>query len=75
MVTPYQPVPDTNGEEWDKLEPITALDALVNNCVYGEYNGIMEDPEVGKKETLDFRALTMAVFEVCSMQRCRGKES
>ncbi|KIJ51264.1 hypothetical protein M422DRAFT_158428 [Sphaerobolus stellatus SS14] len=62
VITPYQPVPETNGEEWDKLEPITALDALVNNVVDGEYSGILGDTDT-TKEALDFRTLSLIVFE------------
>lgn len=40
VVTPYVPVPDTNGEEWDRLEPASALDALVELALHGEYNGL-----------------------------------
>ena len=42
VVTPYVPVPDTNGEEWDRLEPASALDALVELILHGEYNNIID---------------------------------
>jgi hypothetical protein len=64
VLTPYQPVPDTNGEEWDRLEPITALDALVNNALEGEYGGINEVEESRKREAMELRALSLGVFEV-----------
>ncbi|KAF8588828.1 hypothetical protein K439DRAFT_1334276 [Ramaria rubella] len=63
IVTPYQPVPETNGEEWDRLEPITALDALVNNTLEGEYGGINDSVGTGKRDALEFRALSLGVFE------------
>lgn len=62
MLTPYCPVPDTNGEEWDRLEPASALDALVELALHGEYNGV--DSEKRLKEGLELRAAAVAVFEV-----------
>lgn len=58
------PVPETNGEEWDRLEPASALDALVELALHGEYNGL----ESGKrmKEGLELRTAAVAVFEVKS---------
>ncbi|KAF7350880.1 hypothetical protein MSAN_01650100 [Mycena sanguinolenta] len=61
VVTPYCPVPDTNGEEWDRLEPASALDVLVELALHGEYNGI--DSEKRLKEGLELRAAAVAVFE------------
>ncbi|KAF8515323.1 p115 like vesicle tethering protein [Hysterangium stoloniferum] len=63
LVTPYQPVPETNGEEWDRLEPVTPLDALVNNAVLGEYGGVNDAPDNRKRDALEFRALSLNVFE------------
>ncbi|KAJ7133695.1 p115 like vesicle tethering protein [Mycena crocata] len=60
-LTPYCPVPDTNGEEWDRLEPASALDALVELALHGEYNGI--DSEKRLKEGLELRAAAVGVFE------------
>lgn len=62
IITPYVPVPETNGEEWDRLEPLSALDGLVELAIHGEYNGT----ESGKrtKDVLDLRAAAVAVFEV-----------
>lgn len=63
MVTPYIPVPETNGEEWDRLEPMPALDALIELVVHGEYSG--SDPSKLKgKESLQLRAAGSIVFEV-----------
>lgn len=60
-VTPYLPVPETNGEEWDRLEIASALDVLVELAIHGEYNGI----DVKRtKESLELRAAAAAVFEV-----------
>ena len=61
-VTPYMPVPETNGEEWDRLEVATALDALTELIMHGEYNGL--DAEKRSKEGMDLRAAAVGVFEV-----------
>ncbi|KAF9550619.1 hypothetical protein CPC08DRAFT_674800, partial [Agrocybe pediades] len=60
-LTPYVPVPETNGEEWDRLELASALDALVELAIHGEYNGL----DAGKrtKESLELRSAAAAVFE------------
>lgn len=56
------PVPDTNGEEWDRLEPASALDALVELTLSGEYNGL--DGAKRSKEGLELRTSAAIVFEV-----------
>ncbi|KAJ7496582.1 p115 like vesicle tethering protein [Mycena latifolia] len=61
VLTPYCPVPDTNGEEWDRLEPASALDALVELALHGEYNGV--DTEKRFKDGLELRAAAVGVFE------------
>ncbi|KAJ7252415.1 p115 like vesicle tethering protein [Mycena haematopus] len=61
VLTPYCPVPDTNGEEWDRLEPASSLDVLVELALHGEYNGA--DSEKRLKEGLELRAAAVAVFE------------
>ncbi|KAG6836193.1 hypothetical protein H0H93_010459, partial [Arthromyces matolae] len=60
-LTPYMPVPETNGEEWDRLEPASALDVLLELALHGEYNGL----ESGKryKDVLELRTAAVAVFE------------
>ncbi|KAH9485606.1 General vesicular transport factor p115 [Psilocybe cubensis] len=60
-LTPYVPVPDTNGEEWDRLELASALDALIELAIHGEYNGL----DAGKrtKESLELRTAAASVFE------------
>ncbi|KIM82385.1 hypothetical protein PILCRDRAFT_820215 [Piloderma croceum F 1598] len=60
-LTPYMPVPESNGEEWDRLEPASALDALVELVLHGEYNGLHNDKRV--KEGLELRGAAVAVFE------------
>ncbi|KAJ6593169.1 p115 like vesicle tethering protein [Mycena capillaripes] len=60
-LTPYCPVPETNGEEWDRLEPASALDVLVELALHGEYNGV--DGEKRRKEGLELRAAAVGVFE------------
>ncbi|KAI0828051.1 p115 like vesicle tethering protein [Trametes gibbosa] len=62
VVTPYVPVPDTNGEEWDRLEPASALDALVELVLHGEYNGVI-DGERRTKEGMELRGAAVAVFQ------------
>ena len=62
VITPYMPVPETNGEEWDRLEPASALDALVERALHGEYNGL--DSARRPKDGLELRAIASAVFEV-----------
>lgn len=61
-VTPYMPVPETNGEEWDRLEPASALDALVELVLHGEYNGL--DNGKRQQDGLELRGVAVAVFEV-----------
>jgi len=61
-LTPYIPVPDTNGEEWDRLEAASALDALVELAIHGEYNGL-DAPKRGKA-SMELRAVAATVFEV-----------
>lgn len=56
------PVPETNGEEWDRLEPASALDALVELTIHGEYNGL--DGAKRTREGLELRTSAAAVFEV-----------
>lgn len=59
------PVPETNGEEWDRLEPTTALDSLVELVVLGEYAGASTGTTT--KEALQLRAAGVSVFEVCAV--------
>ena len=65
VVTPYMPVPDTNGEEWDRLEPSSALDALVELVLHGEYNSII-DGERRTKDGMELRAAALGIFQVLS---------
>ena len=57
------PVPDTNGEEWDRLEAATGIDALLELIMHGEYNG--QDAPRRQKASVDLRATAVSVFEVC----------
>ncbi|KAI9449570.1 p115 like vesicle tethering protein [Lactarius psammicola] len=61
VLTPYMPVPDTNGEEWDRLEAATGIDALLELIMHGEYNG--QDAVRRQKESVDLRATAVGVFE------------
>ena len=62
-MTPYVPVPDTNGEEWDRLEPASALDALVEVILHGEYNNII-DGERRTKDGMELRGAALGIFQV-----------
>jgi hypothetical protein len=61
-LTPYMPVPETKGEEWDRLVPASAFDVLVEVALHGEYNGL--DSGKRLKDSLELRAVAVAVFEV-----------
>ncbi|KAG1734612.1 p115 like vesicle tethering protein [Suillus lakei] len=61
ILTPYMPVPETRGEEWDRLEPASALDALVELTLHGEYNGLYSDSRT--KEGLELRSAAVIVFD------------
>lgn len=61
-LTPYLPVPETNGEEWDRLEQASALDALVELVLHGEYQGINSEKRL--RTGLELRAAAASVFEV-----------
>ncbi|KAH9174436.1 p115 like vesicle tethering protein [Lactarius sanguifluus] len=61
ILTPYMPVPETNGEEWDRLEAATGIDALLELIMHGEYNG--QGAVRRQKESVDLRATAVGVFE------------
>ncbi|KAG1878938.1 p115 like vesicle tethering protein [Suillus subluteus] len=61
ILTPYMPVPETRGEEWDRLEPASALDALVELALHGEYNGLYSDSRT--KEGLELRSAAVIAFD------------
>ncbi|KAJ1306045.1 hypothetical protein OPQ81_010758 [Rhizoctonia solani] len=67
-ITPYLPVPGSNGEEWDRLPEQEALGALVGVALDGEYGGILaateNDADVGiGKEELELRWAAVSVFD------------
>ncbi|CAE6458034.1 unnamed protein product [Rhizoctonia solani] len=67
-ITPYLPVPGSNGEEWDRLPEQEALGALVGVALDGEYGGILaateNDADVGLgKEELELRWAAASVFD------------
>jgi len=70
ILTPYIPVPDTNGEEWDRLESSSAFDVLVELILHAEYNGTIAPNR--RKDSLDLRASALRVFYVsgvsCSLR-------
>ncbi|KAE9399048.1 hypothetical protein BT96DRAFT_939710 [Gymnopus androsaceus JB14] len=61
IITPYMPVPETNGEEWDRLEAASALDALVKLALNGEYNG--QESARRLMTGLELRTVAVGVFE------------
>ena len=61
------PVPETNGEEWDRLEPASALDVLVELALHGEYNGLYGDRRL--KDALELRGAALNVFDVSPPSR------
>ncbi|KAJ3995281.1 p115 like vesicle tethering protein [Lentinula boryana] len=72
IITPYVPVPETDGEEWDRLEGVSALDALVELGLGGEYNGMGNGSIMGsgmgsgrRREVggLELRTAAVGVFE------------
>lgn len=64
IITPYIPVPETNGEEWDRLEPASALDALVELVLHGEFNGVLGAKRT--RDSLELRGAALGVFQVGS---------
>ena len=58
------PVPETNGEEWDRLEAATGIDALLELIMHGECNG--QGAVRRQKKNVDLRATAVGVFEVLS---------
>ena len=65
IVTPYVPVPDTNGEEWDRLESSSAFDVLVELILHAEYNSTIAP--VRSRGSLDLRAAALRVFCVSNI--------
>ena len=62
LITPYIPVPETNGEEWDRLGPASALDALVELVLHGEYNGVLGAKRT--RDSMELRGAALGVFQV-----------
>ena len=60
-ITPYMPVPETNGEEWDRMERASALDVLVELILHGEYNGMHSAKRT--RDGLELRASALGVFQ------------
>ncbi|KAE9388179.1 hypothetical protein BT96DRAFT_1004432 [Gymnopus androsaceus JB14] len=61
IITPYMPVPETNGKEWDRLEAASALDALVELALNREYNG--QGSARRLMTGLELRTAAVGVFE------------
>ncbi|KAJ3554306.1 hypothetical protein NM688_g3183 [Phlebia brevispora] len=61
-ITPYMPVPESNGEEWDRMERASALDVLVELILHGEYNGIYSAKRT--RDGMELRAAALGVFQV-----------
>lgn len=66
IITPYIPVPGTNGEEWDRLESSSAFDVLVELILHAEYNGTIAPPR--RRDSLDLRASGLRIFYVSGVQ-------
>ena len=67
LITCYIPVPETNGEEWDRLPPEPAIGVLVAFALDGEYGMPGSVNVVGpqaRRESLELRAAALKVFEV-----------
>ncbi|EKM53779.1 uncharacterized protein PHACADRAFT_98431 [Phanerochaete carnosa HHB-10118-sp] len=60
-ITPYIPVPESNGEEWDRLEPASALDALVDLALHGEFNGVLGVKRT--RDSMELRGAALGVFQ------------
>ena len=69
---PSMPVPESNVEEWDRLEPTSALNAVVELILHEDYNGLHSDKRV--KEGLGLHGTAVTVFEV-SRRSVRGPTS
>lgn len=65
-MTAYIPVPESNGEEWDRLPEESALSALVGVALEGEYPSVNGTPDGVRKEAeaLQIRAVAANLFEV-----------
>ncbi|KAG8903196.1 hypothetical protein FRB99_003608 [Tulasnella sp. 403] len=66
LIMCYIPVPETNGEEWDRLPPEPAIGVLVAYALDGDY-GIPGAVEVvgpdARREALELRAAALSTFE------------
>ena len=60
IVTPYTPVPDTIGEEWDRLQSSSAFDDLVELILHAEYNGVIVPPR--RRDPPELRASALWIF-------------
>jgi hypothetical protein len=56
-------VPDTNGEEWDRLDPCRGIDLLVSTAIEGEYGGLGVAAPTNK-ETMELRGIALSTFDV-----------
>lgn len=63
IITPYVPVPETNGEEWDRLDPVRGIDLLVSTALEGEYGGIGVTPTLSR-DSIELRSTALTVFNV-----------
>ncbi|KAG9057789.1 hypothetical protein FS842_004161 [Serendipita sp. 407] len=61
-VIPYVPVPESNGDEWDRLEPRRGIDLLVSTALDGEYGGIgVMTPTA--RDTMGLRGTALTVVD------------
>ncbi|KDQ20259.1 hypothetical protein BOTBODRAFT_27675 [Botryobasidium botryosum FD-172 SS1] len=65
LITPYIPVPDTNGEEWDRLPEQSALASLVTLTLEGEYTGVfgLGGTKEARREGIELRVAGLGMFE------------
>lgn len=68
MEVPYVPVPETNGEEWDRLDPVRGLDLLIQLILDGEYGGVISRTGGISKTEMELRTTALALFEVWRLQ-------
>ncbi|KAG8967891.1 hypothetical protein FRC05_001856 [Tulasnella sp. 425] len=66
LITCYIPVPETNGEEWDRLPPEPAIGVLVAYALDGDF-GMPGSVEVvgpvARRGSLELRAAALSTFE------------
>lgn len=71
LITCYIPVPETNGEEWDRLAAEPAVGVLVAYALDGDFGmpGLAEvvGPQA-RRESLELRAAALSTFEASEVR-------